>query len=172
MTSIQISNDLTGTFSLQVDAYFFQHHINAYEINDGREVIVDLSPSDPWGLAEYVKMENMLNPPEFSNGSNADGVGEAEITRYHFHLDTGSVETIAFPNLMEKENALSRYINKFDFPTINEAYRGKEVITSFSPNLLKESLLHIFLKILAQNNFGAQNHNFELMQYYYLLCFV
>ena len=108
-----------------------------------------MSPSDPWGLAEYVKMENMLNPPEFSNGSNADGVGEAEITRYHFHLDTGSVETIAFPNLMEKENALSRYINKFDFPTINEAYRGKEVITSFSSTLLKESLLHIFLKILA-----------------------
>jgi carotenoid cleavage dioxygenase-like enzyme len=126
-TDVFFVNLKTGDVQeIQVDAYFFQHHINAYEINDGREVIVDLSPSDPWGLAEYVKMENMMNPPEFSNGSNADGVGEAEITRYHFHLDTGSVETISFPNLMEKDNALSRYINKFDFPTINEAYRGKE----------------------------------------------
>jgi hypothetical protein len=102
-----------------------------------------LSPSDPWGLAEYVKMENMLNPPEFSNGSNADGVGEAEITRYHFHLDTGSVETIAFPNLMEKNNSLSRYINKFDFPTINEAYRGKEVIMNFLlPKCFRQSSKH------------------------------
>ena len=29
---------------------------------------MDLSPSDPWGLRDYVKLENMLNPPEVSNG--------------------------------------------------------------------------------------------------------
>ena len=84
-------------------------------------------------------MENMINPPQFSNGSCFTTSGPSacsEITRYHFHLDTGSVETIEFPNLMEKENpSLSRYINQFDFPTINEAYRGKEVITIFSPNV-------------------------------------
>ena len=30
--------------------------------------MVDLSPSDPWGLRDYVKLENMLNPPDVSNG--------------------------------------------------------------------------------------------------------
>ena len=29
---------------------------------------MDLFPSDPWGLRDYVKLENMLNPPEVSNG--------------------------------------------------------------------------------------------------------
>ena len=29
---------------------------------------MDLSPSDPWGLRDYVKLENMLNPPDVSNG--------------------------------------------------------------------------------------------------------
>jgi len=46
----------------------------------------------------------------------------AEVTRYHIYLDTGSVEATTFPNLLNG----SRYINAFDFPTINEAYRGKE----------------------------------------------
>ena len=109
-------------------AYFFQHHINAYEINDGREIIVDMSPSDPWGLKTYVNLENMLNPPEFSNGTSpSEGL---KLTRYHFHLDTGSVEQINFPNLLDG----NRYIEQFDFPTINEEYRGKEVIHSLLLN--------------------------------------
>ena len=40
---------------------------------------MDLSPSDPWGLRDYVKLENMLNPPEVSNG----GV----ISERFFHFD-------------------------------------------------------------------------------------
>ena len=111
-----------------MDAYFFQHHINAYEINDGREVIVDLSPADPWSLKTYVNMTNMLNPPE--HGSGISTSGGAQLTRYHFHLDTGSVEQINFPNLLGG----NRYINQFDFPTINEEYRGKEVIRTLLLN--------------------------------------
>ena len=65
----------------------------------------------------------MLNPPEFGNGSTASGNGE--LTRYHFYLDTGSVVATGFPTLLTGDT--SRYIKQFDFPTINEAYRGKEV---------------------------------------------
>ena len=68
-------------------------------------------------------MTNMLNPTE--NGTWTSTSGGAQLTRYHFHLDTGSVETVSFPNLLNEEN--SRYINEFDFPMINEEYRGKEV---------------------------------------------
>ena len=101
--------------------HFFLHHINAYEIEDGQEIILDLSPSDPYALRDYLSLENMLNPPEFSNGTTP--MAGAEVTRYHIYLDTGSVEATTFPNLLNG----SRYINAFDFPTINEAYRGKEV---------------------------------------------
>ena len=94
---------------------------NAYEIEDGQEIILDLSPSDPYALRDYLSLENMLNPPDFSNGTTP--MAGAEVTRYHIYLDTGSVEATTFPNLLNG----SRYINAFDFPTINEAYRGKEV---------------------------------------------
>ena len=82
---------------------------------------MDLSPSDPYALRDYLSLENMLNPPDFSNGTTP--MAGAEVTRYHIYLDTGSVEATTFPNLMNG----NRYINTFDFPTINEAYRGKEV---------------------------------------------
>ena len=95
---------------------------------------MDLSPSDPFGLREYVKIDNMMYPPEISNG-NVSASGGAEVTRYHFHLDTGSVEATGFPNLLNGD--MARYVNQFDFPTINEAYRGKEVITLFIPNIRK-----------------------------------
>ena len=100
---------------------------------------MDLSPSDPFGLREYVKIENMMNPPPISKG-NVSASGGAEVTRYHFHLDTGSVEATGFPNLLNGD--MSRYVNQFDFPTINEAYRGKEVIIFFISNIRK-SRVHI-----------------------------
>jgi len=122
-TDVYIVNLKNGEIQeIQVDAYFFQHHINAFELENGREIIVDLSPADPWSLRDYVKLENMLNPPEFGNGSTASGNGE--LTRYHFYLDTGSVVATGFPTLLTGDT--SRYIKQFDFPTINEAYRGKE----------------------------------------------
>ena len=62
----------------------------------------------------------MLNPPEISKGTT----GGAEITRYHINLETSIVKDSKFPNFLNG----SRYVNHFDFPTINEAYRGKEVI--------------------------------------------
>ena len=33
---------------------FSQHHVNAYETKDGKEILLDLSPSDPFGL-RYTK---------------------------------------------------------------------------------------------------------------------
>merc|ERR1719458_699675 len=62
----------------------------------------------------------MLNPPEVSN-DNAGSCNLA-ITRYHLYLETSTVKALGFSNLMND----NRYINQFDFPVINEAYRGKE----------------------------------------------
>ena len=101
------------------------HHINAYETEDGNKILLDLSPADPLGIRTYVDLDNMLNPPEFSS-ANGSTCGEANVTRYHIDLNTGSVTTSTFTNIM-KDSANARYMDKYDFPVINEAYRGLEV---------------------------------------------
>ena len=64
----------------------------------------------------------MLNPPEISIGRNGSS---CDVRRYQINLQTGSVTSSEFPNQIN--NTYSRYMEKFDFATINEAYRGKEV---------------------------------------------
>ena len=64
----------------------------------------------------------MLNPPEISIGRNGSS---CDVRRYQINLQTGSVTSSVFPNQIN--NTYSRYMEKFDFSTINEAYRGKKV---------------------------------------------
>ena len=108
-----------------------------------------------------------MNPPKFSNGSSNTASGGAEITRYHFHLDTGSVEAIGFPNLLTDDN--SRYINQFDFPTVNEAYRGKEVI---SYKILLNQKSGFFLKKKSNQIIMYFNWPRYLRQKHWLLRFL
>ena len=127
-TDIYVVNLKTGeVHEISAMTFFAFHHINAYEINNGTEILLDMSPSDPRGLEEYPAFENMLHPPEHSTGTNGSTCGDEEITRYHINLVSKTVEASTFPNLHTGEN--KRYVNKFDFGTINEAYRGKEVCT-------------------------------------------
>merc|ERR1719427_1941514 len=80
-----------------------------------------MAPTPFDNMRDYLKLENMLNPP-------AKGFREAEIsttdnqevTRYTINIVSGDITTSTFPNTIN-----SRFINHFDFPTINEDYRGK-----------------------------------------------
>ena len=36
--------------TMQTEALFSLHHINAYETKDGSEIVLDLSHTDPFGL--------------------------------------------------------------------------------------------------------------------------
>ena len=74
-------------------------------------------------------MENMLNPPEISIGTNGSTCGDKDVTRYTIDLNALTISAQTFPNTLD--DSVARYINKFDFPTINEAYRGKEVGLKF-----------------------------------------
>ena len=79
---------------------------------------------------DYVAMENMMNPPETSIGLNGSTCGMHEVTRYQIDLNMQKVQTMNFPSTsthLEDGEELGRYYNKFDFPAINEAYRGREV---------------------------------------------
>ena len=75
-------------------------------------------------------MENMINPPEISIGLNGSTCGLHEVTRYQIDFQMKRVQTKSFPSTsahLEDGEELRRYYNKFDFPAINEAYRGSEV---------------------------------------------
>jgi len=97
------------------------HHMNAYESSES-EIIMDITPTPFENMRSYVSLENMMNPPE--DGSPelmVSTTGGKEIVRYTLDLKETKIVESNFPNTIN-----SRYINTFDFPMINEAYRGKK----------------------------------------------
>ena len=120
-TDVFVMNLKTGEVQeMQADIVFSLHHVNAYEKGD--EIIIDLSPSAEFALRDYTSLENILNPPEEDEGINASD----ELTRVTINLQTLQVSSETHFTGIDSE--LTRYAQKFDFPTINEAYRGKEVL--------------------------------------------
>jgi len=122
--------DLTDIFvvhlkSGQVDGPFktgyaySAHHANAYEKSKD-ELVVDLNPTPFENLREYLRLVNMLNPPA-AGEPQVSTAEDQELTRYTINTATGKVDVSQFPNTIN-----SRYINTFDFPMINEDYRGKK----------------------------------------------
>ena len=97
-------------------------------------------------------MENMLNPPDISIGTNGSTCGDKDVTRYTIDLNALTISAQTFPNTLD--DSVARYINKFDFPTINEAYRGKEVglkflivrVNNHYSNYLLLVLYHLWLE--------------------------
>ena len=64
----------------------------------------------------------MLNPPEpGSQEAYVSLTGDLQLTRYRINLSTKDVTLNTFPNTIN-----SKFINNFDFPTINEPHRGKQ----------------------------------------------
>jgi carotenoid cleavage dioxygenase-like enzyme len=98
----------------QTDPTYSAHHANAYE--DGDELVVDLCPTHYEALRTYLDLENQLNPPAISKGSTT---ASQHFSRYRINTATAAVTTASFPNTLG-----SRFINSFDFPTINENFRG------------------------------------------------
>ena len=96
--------------------------------------MVDLCPTPYINMRDYLTLKNQLNPPEISRGmSSNDG---QEFTRYRINEKTKVVTSAPFPNTIKSRyqgpghltglNPLFlSFINVFDFPTINEVYRGK-----------------------------------------------
>ena len=112
------SGDVKGPFPSPW--VYSAHHINAYEKSDS-EIVLDMCPTPFENMREYLKLDNMLNPPEELNDIDISTTGGSEITRYDINFKSGKVKTSTFPNIIK-----NRFINTFDFPTINENYRGKK----------------------------------------------
>merc|ERR1712235_189884 len=88
---------------------FSAHHANAYNMEEDGKFVLDLCPTAYENFAEYMKIENIAFPSE--DISNNVTSSEA-FTRY--------IVDVKSKTLTEEQ------FEQFDFPTINEMYRGKE----------------------------------------------
>merc|ERR1740128_1231811 len=66
----------------------------------------------------------MMNPPTVSEWVSTNK--DSEFTRFKINLDSGLVTSSTFDNTIG-----SRFINQFDFPVINERYRGKRYCVTY-----------------------------------------
>lgn len=118
-TAIYVVNLKTGAVTEREAPYTYSiHHANAFEKN-ADEIVVDLIKNSFEGFHDYPKLSNMLNPPAVINASEPNGW---ELNRYVISLSSEEVKKYA-PKDKKPED---RYLNHFDFPTINENYRGKK----------------------------------------------
>jgi len=123
-TQIFIVDLKTGAVTeRETDYTFSYHHVNAYETKDGK-IITDIIGNQFDGIHEYVKLDNMLNPPKVLNESD---VSRLLFERYVIDLKSDNVQKIVFPDQKPDD----RYLNHFDFPTVNEDYRGKPYCISY-----------------------------------------
>jgi len=117
-TEVFVVNLKTGKVTeMMTNPTYSAHHANAYE-NGENELIVDINPTPYSNLRDYLSLENMLNPPKVSKGLSTNGEAE-QFTRYTINMETETISTSTFPNTIK-----NKFINDFDFPTINEDYRG------------------------------------------------
>ena len=117
------SGDVKGPFPSPW--IYSAHHVNAYEETEDR-IILDLCPTPFENMREYLKLDNMLHPPEQLSEDDITTTGGLEVTRYVIDMAAGAVTTETFPNTIH-----SKFINTFDFPMINEEYRGKRYCITY-----------------------------------------
>jgi len=116
-TDVFVVNLKTGNVTqFETQPFYSAHHANAYE-NGENELILDISPTPYVNLRDYLALKNQLNPPEESTGVFT--TDDEEFTRYTIDLANEKIKFENFPNTIKNS-----FINNFDFPTINEDYRG------------------------------------------------
>jgi len=157
-TDVYVVNLKTGEVKqFETDPTYAVHHANAYE-NDKNEIVIDLSPSSYKNLRDYLALENMLNPPEVSNAKGtATMEDDEEFLRYTIDLEHKKITTSLFPNTIK-----SRHINVFDFPTINEDYRGIQYCIVYGWSALDYSRTALVKKNVCDSTldkvFYIENH--------------
>ena len=123
------------------------HHINAYEKSD-TEIIVDFCPTPFENMREYLKLENMLNPPEeIDEDTHVSTTNGEEATRFTINVEKEIVEKSTFPNTIG-----SKFINTFDFPTINEEYRGRKYCFVYGMSAIAYSRVALVKKNLCNSD--------------------
>jgi len=96
---------------------FSAHHANAYNLDEGKYAL-DLCPTAHTNFAEYMLIENIAYPPE---EETTNATSSEAFTRYIIDVKQSSIS----PESFDSPEDFPQF-NQFDFPTINEKYRGKK----------------------------------------------
>merc|ERR1711971_1040493 len=101
-------------------------------------------------MREYLKLENMLNPPATFDPESVTTTGGVEGTRFTINTKEGTVKSEEFPNT----------INSFDFPTINEEYRGKKYCITYGMAAFAYSRVAVVKKNVCdpRDRWSLQHH--------------
>ena len=127
-TDVYIINLNDGdVLHLNADPVYSLHHANAYQV-DEEEIVVDLCEHGHTGLSEYLRVDNLLQPPATTEWKFIE---ENEFARWRINLNTGKVTKQSFRNETD-----SIFANMIDFPMINENYRGKEYCYVYGVSLV------------------------------------
>ena len=123
------------------------HHINAYEKSDSK-IVLDFCPSPLENMRDYLLLEKMLNPPEKLNeATDVSTTNGKEITRFTINVKSEVVDESTFPNTIN-----SKFINTFDFPTINEEYRGRKYCIVYGMSAIAYSRVALVKKNLCHSD--------------------
>ena len=116
-TNVYVISLKTGQVtSLEMDAFFFSHHVNSYELDS--HIIIDyVIYNIPTGGFRW--LFDLLNLDTLRNQTKRNALPSvSELVRITISLETGHIEltrSSATPGL--------EFVNKLDFPAINENYR-------------------------------------------------
>ena len=139
------SGDVKGPFPSPW--IYSAHHVNAYEETEDK-IILDMCPTPFENMREYLKLENMLNPPEeIDEDTHVSTTNGEEATRFTINVEKEIVEKSTFPNTIG-----SKFINTFDFPTINEVYRGRKYCIVYGMSAIAYSRVALVKKNLCNSD--------------------
>lgn len=121
-TDIYVVNLKTGVIDLETSTMpiFSAHHVNAYEDDEnGRQLVVDLCQTDPSGMGSYMKLDKMREAEQ--------GIHKATsvLRRFTLNMDTKMTAMTTPQAPVNSSSPIPKWITTFDFPTINEKFRGK-----------------------------------------------
>jgi len=160
-TEVYVVNLKTGDVTeFKTKPTYSAHHANAYENEEGH-LIIDISPTPYINLRDYLSLKNQLNPPEVSKGVFTTDT--EEFTRYTIDIKAAEISSETFPNTID-----SKFINNFDFPTINEDYRGLSYCIVYGWSAMDYSRMALVKKnvcdsskdkvIYIENHYSSEMH--------------
>merc|ERR1712212_293576 len=158
-TDIYVVNLKTGVVEVTTEtrAFFSAHHVNAFETEDNK-LVVDLCQTPFENMAGYMLFENIWEAKE-------TGSATSKLRRFIIDKSSGEVIERDIP-LSPSSNPL---VDTFDFPTINEAYRGRRYCYAYGVIMLEYSRHHLVKRSLCDPEkdrlLGLVNHYYSEMNF-------
>jgi len=160
-TDIYVVNLRNGNIDVETSTMplFSAHHVNAYE--NGRELVVDLCQTDPDGLGHYMELKKMHAAQQ--------GIGKAtsKLRRFTIDVDTKmTTMTTHQPPVGAAGAHIPPWIVTFDFPTINERFRGRRYCFAYGVVAVDYAFMALVKKNLCGDG-ATEDRIYRLDNHYF-----